>query len=85
MAEGRPIVRDLRCQEANDHRSSRTVGGRGPSTLEDDRFLEKLSRFEREGIPELVVQAHGPVAHGGLEATAGEVLSGIVDVPDPVQ
>lgn len=51
----------------------RTVGNRGPSTLENYDFLEKISHFDRERIPERVVHARGAGAHGYFEAygTAG--------------
>jgi catalase len=46
----------------------RTVGSRGPATLENYHFLEKISHFDRERIPERVVHARGFVAHGEFEA-----------------
>ncbi|WP_342559457.1 catalase [Metasolibacillus sp. FSL K6-0083] len=45
----------------------RTVGNRGPATLENYDFLEKLSHFDRERIPERVVHARGAGAHGYFE------------------
>ncbi|WP_395948305.1 catalase [Bacillus swezeyi] len=52
----------------------RTVGNRGPSTLENYDFLEKISHFDRERVPERVVHARGAGAHGYFEAygTAGD-------------
>ena len=38
----------------HDNQNSRTVGSRGPMTLENYQFLEKLSHFDRERIPERV-------------------------------
>src|ERR671922_2550514 len=57
-----------------DNRNLRTVGERGPATLENYHFLEKISHFDRERIPERVVHARGFVAHGTFEAygTIGE-------------
>ena len=51
----------------------RTVGNRGPATLENYDFIEKISHFDRERIPERVVHARGAGAHGYFEAygTAG--------------
>ncbi len=49
--------------------SQRTVGSRGPATLENYHFLEKISHFDRERIPERVVHARGFVAYGEFEAT----------------
>ncbi|MBA2355119.1 MAG: catalase [Acidobacteria bacterium] len=51
------------------NQSQRTVGARGPATLENYHFLEKISHFDRERIPERVVHARGFVAYGELEAT----------------
>ncbi|MEG0260404.1 MAG: catalase [Lysinibacillus sp.] len=45
----------------------RTVGNRGPATLENYDFLEKISHFDRERIPERVVHARGAGAHGYFE------------------
>jgi catalase len=51
-----------------DNQSLRTVGNRGPATLENYQFLEKISHFDRERIPERVVHARGAGAHGYFEA-----------------
>lgn len=51
------------------NQSQRTVGARGPSTLENYHFLEKITHFDRERIPERVVHARGFVCYGELEAT----------------
>jgi catalase len=50
------------------NQQQRTVGSRGPATLENYHFLEKISHFDRERIPERVVHARGFVAHGDFEA-----------------
>ncbi|OKL37362.1 catalase [Domibacillus mangrovi] len=52
----------------------RTVGNRGPAALENYDFIEKISHFDRERIPERVVHARGAGAHGYFEAygTAGD-------------
>ncbi len=52
----------------SDNQNQRTVGSRGPATLENYHFLEKISHFDRERIPERVVHARGFVAHGVFEA-----------------
>ncbi|MBA2769262.1 MAG: catalase [Sporichthyaceae bacterium] len=52
-----------------DNQNQRTVGARGPATLENYHFLEKISHFDRERIPERVVHARGFVAFGEFEAT----------------
>ncbi|MGI4872990.1 MAG: catalase [Janthinobacterium lividum] len=51
-----------------DNQNVRTVGSRGPTTLENYHFLEKISHFDRERIPERVVHARGAGAHGVFEA-----------------
>lgn len=51
-----------------DNQSLRTVGNRGPATLENYQFLEKISHFDRERIPERVVHARGAGAHGYFES-----------------
>jgi len=52
----------------SDNQNVRTVGSRGPTTLENYHFLEKISHFDRERIPERVVHARGAGAHGYFEA-----------------
>lgn len=51
-----------------DNQNIRTIGNRGPATLENYQFIEKLSHFDRERIPERVVHARGTGAHGYFEA-----------------
>ncbi len=51
-----------------DNQNNRTVGDRGPTVLENYNFLEKISHFDRERIPERVVHARGAGAHGFFEA-----------------
>ncbi|WP_022929836.1 catalase [Patulibacter americanus] len=51
-----------------DNQNQRTVGERGPATLENYQFLEKISHFDRERIPERVVHARGATAFGEFEA-----------------
>jgi len=53
----------------SNNQSQRTVGSRGPATLENYQFLEKITHFDRERIPERVVHARGFVAYGELEVT----------------
>jgi len=57
--QGHPVV---------DNQNVRTVGSRGPTTLENYHFLEKISHFDRERTPERVVHARGAGAHGTFEA-----------------
>lgn len=51
-----------------DNQNSRTVGDRGPTVLENYQFLEKITHFDRERVPERVVHARGAGAHGYFEA-----------------
>lgn len=51
-----------------DNQNVRTVGSRGPVTLENYPFLEKITHFDRERVPERVVHARGAGAHGWFEA-----------------
>lgn len=56
---GRPIPNDS---------SSLTVGADGPVLLEDIHFIDKVSHFDRERIPERVVHAKGTGAFGNFVA-----------------
>ncbi|GAA4466323.1 catalase KatX [Nibrella saemangeumensis] len=51
-----------------DNQNIRTVGNRGPATMENYHFIEKITHFDRERIPERVVHARGAGAHGVFEA-----------------
>ena len=42
-----------------DNQNVRTVGNRGLVTIENYDFIEKMSHFDRERIPERVVHARG--------------------------
>jgi catalase len=61
-----------------DNQNNRTVGERGPTVLENYQFLEKITHFDRERIPERVVHARGAGAHGYFEAygTIGDAPAG---------
>ncbi len=50
------------------NQSIRTVGNRGPTTIANYDFLEKITHFDRERIPERVVHARGAGAHGFFES-----------------
>lgn len=52
----------------HNNQNIRTVGTRGPATLENYQFIEKITHFDRERIPERVVHARGAGAHGYFEA-----------------
>ncbi|KAK5643025.1 hypothetical protein RI129_009192 [Pyrocoelia pectoralis] len=46
-----------------------TVGPKGPALLQDVHFLDEMSHFDRERIPERVVHAKGAGAFGYFEVT----------------
>jgi len=47
-----------------DNQNIRTVGSRGPSTLENYHYIEKITHFDRGRTPERVVHARGAGAYG---------------------
>ncbi len=63
-----PTLTDRQGHPISDNQNNRTVGDRGPTVLENYHFLEKISHFDRERIPERVVHARGAGAHGYFEA-----------------
>jgi catalase len=65
---GSEILTTRQGHPVSDNQSMRTVGNRGPATLENYQFLEKMSHFDRERVPERVVHARGAGAHGYFEA-----------------
>ncbi len=64
----RAVLTNRQGHPVYDNQNSRTVGRRGPATLENYALLEKISHFDRERIPERVVHARGFTAHGVFEA-----------------
>ena len=65
----RAVLTNRQGHPVYDNQNQRTVGARGPAKLENYQFLEKISHFDRERIPERVVHARGFVAYGEFEAT----------------
>jgi catalase len=65
---GRAVLTNRQGHPVYDNQNQRTVGARGPATLENYQFLEKISHFDRERIPERVVHARGVTAFGYFEA-----------------
>ncbi|MDK2599780.1 catalase [Bacillus stercoris] len=61
----------------------RTVGNRGPTTLENYDFLEKISHFDRERIPERVVHAREQVHTGILKRTEASETNRFQHIPGP--
>jgi catalase len=68
VSKGRRTLTTRQGHPVSNNQSQRTIGARGPATLENYQFLEKVSHFDRERIPERVVHARGTVAHGFFEA-----------------
>src|SRR5687768_6365994 len=68
-AEPERVLTNRQGHPIANNQSQRTVGARGPATLENYHFLEKITHFDRERIPERVVHARGFVCYGELEAT----------------
>ncbi|GAA4614264.1 hypothetical protein GCM10023195_62160 [Actinoallomurus liliacearum] len=66
--DGREVLTNRQGHPVYDNQNQRTVGARGPATLENYQFLEKISHFDRERIPERVVHARGTTAFGYFEA-----------------
>jgi len=67
--EQQPHLTTRQGHPVTNNQSERTIGARGPATLENYQFLEKVSHFDRERIPERVVHARGFVAFGEFVAT----------------
>ncbi len=53
-----------------DNQNSMTAGSAGPVLMEDHHLIEKLAHFDRERIPERVVDAKGSGAYGYFEVLA---------------
>jgi catalase len=66
--DDRDVLTNRQGHPVYDNQNQRTVGDRGPATLENYQFLEKISHFDRERIPERVVHARGTTAFGVFEA-----------------
>ncbi len=64
----KPVLTTRQGHPVHNNQDLRTVGSRGPATMENYQFLEKISHFDRERIPERVVHARGTIAHGVFEA-----------------
>jgi catalase len=66
--QSRPVLTNRQGHPVHDNQNQRTIGARGPATLENYQFLEKMSHFDRERVPERVVHARGATAFGYFEA-----------------
>src|SRR4026209_966645 len=65
-ASGQALTTNQGLRIQNDQDSLKSAE-RGPSLLEDFHFLEKITHFDHERIPERVVHARGYGAHGYFE------------------
>ena len=57
------ILTNRQGHPVTDNQNVRTVGNRGPMTLENYDFLEKISHFDHEKIPERIVHARGALVY----------------------
>ncbi len=55
----------------SDDQNMLRAGARGPALLEDFHFLEKMTHFDHERIPERIVHARGSAAHGSFTPYKG--------------
>jgi catalase len=70
MSEERKGLTTRQGHPVFDNQNTRTIGDRGPATLENYHFMEKLAHFDRERVPERVVHARGATAFGYFQATS---------------
>ena len=66
--DDRDVLTNRQGHPVHDNQNLRTIGERGPATLENYQFLEKMAHFDRERVPERVVHARGTTAFGYFEA-----------------
>ena len=79
----RAVLTNRQGHPVYDNQNQRTVGARGPATLENYQFLEKISHFDRERIPERVVHARGATAFGVFVADGTVGDEPIASTPAP--
>ncbi|MCW2952528.1 MAG: katA [Conexibacter sp.] len=68
MSDDRKVLTNRQGHPIADNQNQRTIGDRGPATLENYQFIEKIAHFDRERVPERVVHARGATAFGVFEA-----------------
>jgi catalase len=68
-AGSHPVLTTNHGLALSDNQNSTKAYTRGPSLLEDHIFLNKITHFDRERIPERVVHARASAAHGIFELT----------------
>ena len=67
--DGRKTLTTSNGAPVDNNQNIMTAGPRGPVLLQDFHFMDKMSHFDRERIPERVVHAKGAGAHGYFEVT----------------
>jgi catalase len=70
VADGFTTLTTQQGVPVSDDQSHMRIGPRGPMSMEDFHFREKIFHFDHERIPERVVHARGFGAHGFFETTA---------------
>ena len=70
--EEKEILTTRQGRLVEDNQNIRTIGNRGPATLENYHYIEKISHFDREEVPERIAHARGTGAFGYFE-TYGKV------------
>src|SRR5690625_3199979 len=70
--DGQRTLRKRQGHPVTNNKAQRTVGSRGPATLDNYQCHEKSSHCDRERVPDRVGEARGFVADGKFEAT-GEI------------
>lgn len=68
MTEKKILTSNLGTPASNDL-NTLTARPKGPALLQDVHLVEKLAHFDREQIPERVVNAKGKGAYGYFEVT----------------
>jgi catalase len=69
VEDGHPTLTTQQGAPIADDQSHLRIGPRGPMSMEDFHFREKIFHFDHERIPERVVHARGYGAHGFFETT----------------
>jgi hypothetical protein len=64
MSDQEAMLTNRQGHPVRDNQNTITVGPKGPATLENYNFIEKLAHFDRERVPERMVHARGASAHG---------------------
>jgi catalase len=67
IEDGHPTLTTQQGVPVSDDQSHLRIGARGPMSMEDFHFREKIFHFDHERIPERVVHARGYGAHGFFE------------------